>query len=517
VAARASLLLAIVALAVALPARVRAQVEEEVEGGGVFIPEDEEAVPADPIDEGAPTDDGTDSETDASAPRPLVIELAPARDPNAPIAPEPLRFTLANGMQVILAPVPGRRFVAVAVTYDVGASDAPSGWSGLAHLTEHLMFSGTDELNEVEVYLRLEAAGAVERNGETTVDRSIFYEMLPASQLEWAFWIESQRMARMLAGLTEARVARQRQVVLHEGWERGAYGWRGLLAHQLYAGIFSDSHPYAAIVERDDDVRAISLRHVQTFFQQHYGPDDATLVVVGGFDPEVVRASVERYFAPIVRSAPRPPAVELAPVAPLDHERRITVEIQDERDRLFVAWPTPALYEPGDAECDVLAMLLSQRRDAPIRAALLESGLALDVFVRQRSHAHGSMFVIEAVPSPGVSISGLLQAIDGALARVRAEPFDEEAVSEARGVWERQMRLGAEDLIGRAVRLGGSTEAFVPTLDAELRRYHEVSAEDVRGVVRDWLPPDRRLILVGAANPDAPPRGRLRQDERVAR
>ena len=485
------------------PALARAQdVEERVEEGGVFVPEDEPAAEEDASDEATP---------------PLVIELAPERDPNAPIAPEPVRFTLPNGMRVILAPVPGRRFVAVAVTYDVGSSDAPSGWTGLAHLTEHLMFSGTDELNEVEIYLRLEAAGAVERNGETTVDRSIFYEMLPGAQLDWAFWIESQRMARLLAGLTEARVARQREVVLHEGWERGAYGWRGVLAHQLYAGIFSESHPYASIVERDDDVRAISLPHVQTFFQQHYGPDDATLVVVGGFDPERVRASVERYFGPIVRSAPRPPDPELAPVAPLDHEQHVTVEIQDERDRLFVAWPTPALYAPGDAECDVLATLLSQRRDAPLRAALLETGLALDVMVRQRSHAHGSIFMIEAVPSPGVNIATLLGAIDTALARVRAQPFDEPAVVEARERWERQMRLGAEDLVGRAVRLGGSTDAFVPTLDAELRRYRDVGADDVRDTVSRWLPSDRRLVLVGAANPNAPPRGRVRQDERIAR
>jgi len=325
-------LLLLVASCVTAPTVAASQdVTEEVVGGGVFVPPPEE--PEEPEGLG-------------EAEAPLVVELPRARDPDAPASPEPIRFRLDNGLRVILQPVPGRRFSALAVTYRVGSRHTPPGWSGLAHLTEHLMFSGTDELNEVEVYLRLEAAGAVERNGETGPDRTIFYELLPTSQLPWALFLESQRMARMLAGLTEARVERQREVVLHEGWERGAYGWRGLLAEQLYAGTFGDEHPYRAIVERADDVSAARLRHVQWFFQRYYAPDQATLVVVGGFDPARVRPLIERRFGPIRRSGPAPEAEPAPPVEPLPHERRLEVEIQHDRDQLYLAWPTPALYAP---------------------------------------------------------------------------------------------------------------------------------------------------------------------------
>lgn len=486
------------------PGLARAQgVTEEVEAGGIFVPEleGEEETP--------------EPEEEEEARRPLVIELPPPRELDGPIAPAPITFTLENGLRVMLQPIEGRRFSAVAMTYHVGSADQPSGWTGLAHLTEHLMFAGTDVLNEVEVFMRLEAAGAVERNAETSPDRTIYYEVLPSAQLEWAFWIEAERLARMLAGLTEARLDRQRQIVLHEGFERGIYGWRGLLAQSLFRGVFPDGHPYAQpVIEREEDVRAVRLRHVQSFFQRHYAPDNATLSVVGGFDPEVIRASIERHFGPIRRSAPAPDAPRPDPVAPLDHERQILLEVQHDRDQVYVAWPTPALYAAGDAELDVLSTLMGRRRTAPVRDALVESGLALEALVQQRSYRDASLFTIQAVPAPGHDAAELVRAIDEALARVHEAPFDEEAVREAREIWARRERLRVEDLATRAIHLGTATDAYVPTLENERQRYLTVDAEAVRRTVQRWLPQGRRLVMIARAEPSGAPQGRVILDRR---
>ncbi|MEZ4335151.1 MAG: pitrilysin family protein [Sandaracinaceae bacterium] len=384
------------ALLAAVPSMALAQVEEEVEDGGALLSPEDLAPP----DEGqvSPAEALPEALPEATEPEDPVLE------PAGPIDAPPIRFTLDNGLRVVLVPVPGRRFAAVGVSYDVGSGDVPEGWTGLAHLTEHLMFSGTDVLDEIDVYRRLEAAGAVVRNAVTTVDRTSYYAILPVSTMEQALWIESHRMARVLAGLDQARLERQREVILHEGWERNLYGWAGTMHQLRYAGVFPEGHPYTRFVEREDDVRAIRLRHVQWFFQRHYGPDDATLLVVGGFDPDRVRASIERHFAPIRRSAPTAERAPPAPVRPLARERRITVRIQNDRDQVEVTWPTPALFDEGDAALDVLSALLVERRESPLYAALVESGIALDVGARQYSHDHGSVFVLAAVPARGHTV-----------------------------------------------------------------------------------------------------------------
>ncbi len=426
---------------------------------------------------------------------------------------EPIRFTLDNGLRVLLQPVPGRRFVAIGVTYDVGSGDVPEGWTGLAHLTEHLMFSGTDALDEVAVYRRLEAAGAVVRNAATSVDRTTYYEVLPVAQMEHAIWIESHRMARLLAGLTEARLDRQREVVLHEGWERNLYGWRGVMYQQRYLGVFPEGHPYTRFVEREDDVRAIRLPHVQWFFQRYYGPDDATLIAVGGFDPARVRASIERHFGPIRRSAPRVERPAPPPVRPLSQPRQITVRVQSDRDQIEVVWPTPALFAEGDAALDLLSGLLVDRREAPLFAALVGSGVALELHARQYSHDHGSVFVISAVPARGHTVQECLVAIDRALSQVREHPFSDADVDRARHVWARLQRLDVEDLGARFGLLAATRDDYVPTLSHERERYLGVDAADLREVVRTWLPPGRRLVLRSRAERGAPPRAQILSDE----
>ncbi len=466
-------------------------VEEEVEAGALLGPED--LAPPDARDAVEPED-------------PV---LSPAASNEAPIE----RYTLANGLRVVLAPVPGRRFAAVGVSYDVGSGDVPEGWTGLAHLTEHLMFSGTDQLDEIDVYRRLEAAGAVVRNAVTTVDRTTYYAVLPVATMEQALWIESHRMARVLAGLDEARVERQREVILHEGWERNLYGWLGTLHQLRYAGVFPPGHPYTRFVEREDDLRAIQLRHVQWFFQRHYGPDDATLLVVGGFDVERVRASIERHFAPIRRSAPRAEPPRPPPVAPLAGERRIVVRIQSDRDLVEVVWPTPALFDEGDAALDVLSGLLVDRREAPLHAALVESGIALEAMARQYSHDHGSVFAIAATPARGHTADECLAAIDAAMARVRAEPFAADAVARARGEWARRTALDVEDLGARLGLLAAARAEHVPTLEHERARYLAVDADAVRRVVEAWLPRERRLVLIARASPVAPPQAEILSDE----
>lgn len=506
---RARTALALLAL---VPATASAQdVTEEVEGGGMVLsPEDLAPPEVEAVDEGG-AGEALAAELDA----PDVPEV-PA-PPAGPVAPEPTELQLANGMRVLLQPVPGRRFAAVVLSYRVGSADAPEGWSGLSHLTEHLMFSGTDRLGPSEIYLRLEAAGAVTRNGETTLDRSTFYCVLPSAQLRWALWIESQRMARMLAGLDEARLRRERALVLHEGSERGLYGWRGLWTRTLYGAVMPIGHPYDGIVERADDVRAVRLRHVQWFFQRHFAPDRATLAIVGGFDPTTLRAEIERHFGPIRRSAPPLEPEAIPPVAPLEAERRIDLSIQDRRARLTLAWPTPALYDEGDAALDVIAAVLTDERDGPLHAALIDTGLAVELDVRQRSHARGSVFTIDVRPAHGQGLDAVQTALDEALDAARTAGLDEAAVGRAVSRWARRQRLRQLDLDARARALATATERYIPSLERERQRYEAVDVAAVARTFERWLPRRRRVVLRGIASLDAPSAGAVVRDTGATR
>lgn len=421
-------------------------------------------------------------------------------------------FTLANGVRVRLDPVPDRHFAALTITYEVGARDSPRGWSGLAHLSEHAMFSGTDTFDDVSIYLHFDATGAITTNAETNPDRTVYYELLPVGALDWALYVESQRMARTLAGLDEARVDRQREVVTSEGWQSGDYGWRGLRERMILEGTFGPDHPYASIIEDRNDVDALRLRHVQWFLQQHYRPDRAVISVVGGFDPETLRASIERYFGPIVtRPEAAPVRTGSTEVVRLTTDRRIVLDVPDDRDHITIAWPSAALRTPHDAALDMIASYLRRR----IERELFASGAVYSWSVRQSSMSLGSVFRIDVEPMPGRSIEATIEALDALLASAREESFTGPADARAPAVWAASVDNHREDLLYRARLLGeGSAEALV-TLDSEAARYRSVTPESLRQAMATWLPAVGRVVVVARSDPGSFAYGSVRSDRIV--
>lgn len=260
------------------------------------------------------------------------------RDPErfALHAPDPERYRLANGLEVVLDPLPGRREVTVHVTYHVGIADEPRGWTSLAHLVEHLMFEGSRHVPADAYIPWLERAGSVDRNATTSLDRTEYYQTVPSEQLETVLFLESDRMAYLLSTLTERNVEEQRRVVERERVERRVLSGRGALPAVLAEALYPEGHPYRDADERPEDLAAIRLAHVQWFVQSYYQPANATLVVSGGFDPALARGRIERWFGAIRRSGPRP-ARRPTPRIRLEDETRIVVEAPLTNDELAVA------------------------------------------------------------------------------------------------------------------------------------------------------------------------------------
>jgi zinc protease len=283
----------------------------------------------------------------AGDPAPSVAQpAAPAASQVPEIAFE--KYTLPNGLEVILHVDRKLPIVHVNQWYHVGSKNEKPGRTGFAHLFEHMMFQGSKNVPG-EYFSIVEELGANLQeggvNGTTDNDRTNYFATVPSGNLETLLWLESDRLATLLDGIDEAKLANQRDVVKNErrqGLENQPYGrWWELLAFEL----FPYGHPYSwPVIGSMADLTAASLDDVKEFFRTYYTPNNLSLVIAGDFDPAEAKRLVEKYFGPI----PPGPALSRPKVDPvvLDSGKAIEVADRVPQERVYLVYSTPALYQP---------------------------------------------------------------------------------------------------------------------------------------------------------------------------
>src|SRR4051812_37000786 len=220
------------------------------------------------------------------------------------------KYQLPNGLTVILSEDHRLPQVAVDVWYHVGAANQAPGRSGFAHLFEHMMFTGSKHV-QPDIHAVFSALGISNYNGTTNFDRTNYFEEVPSNQLAVGLWAESDRMGYLLDTLDEQKLKVQRDVVSNEKRQNTENRPYGMATQRLYDLLFPKPHPYYEGVIGDiADIQAAALADVRNFFRQFYGPNNASLALVGDFDPGVARQLVEKYFAAI----PRGPDIKLPDV-----------------------------------------------------------------------------------------------------------------------------------------------------------------------------------------------------------
>ena len=316
------------------------------------------------------------------------------------------RFTLPNGLQVIVHEDHSVPIVAVNLWYRVGSKDEHPGRTGLAHLFEHLMFEGSAHVPAGQFDELLESAGGI-NNGSTATDRTNYWETVPADALELALFLEADRMGGLLDALTEEKLNAQRDVVKNE--RRQTYENRpyGLAWETIHAALYPSDHPYHwPIIGSMADLDAATLSDVKAFFQSYYAPTNASLCVAGDAHVEQVLELAERYFAPIPPAAP-PPVVRVSPLQ-LSQHQLLTLEDEVHLPRLYFTWSSPAIYAPNDAELDVLGLALAQGKSARLyRTLVYEKKIAQDVEAFQASALLGSTFHIVVTARPETNLDEL--------------------------------------------------------------------------------------------------------------
>ena len=412
------------------------------------------------------------------------------------------KYKLKNGLEVILLEDHRLPLVAVNLWYHVGPANERPGRTGFAHLFEHMMFQGSKNVGDDAHFRLLEGAGASDINGTTDFDRTNYFETLPSNQLELALWLESDRMGFLLDTLDAGRLANQRDVVRNErrqGVENSPYG---LVEEEMFHQLFPKGHPYYAwVIGSHADIEAARLDDVREFFRQYYAPNNASLAIVGDIDKAKTKALVEKYFGPIPAGPPVPKIDAKTP--PVTSERRAVVGDQVELPRVYMAWLTDPIYQPGDAEAGLLARILGGGKSSRLYKRLVyEKQIAQDVMAQQYPLILGSVFYIQATAKPGVKPEELEKAIDEELTALRKDGPTQSELERARNVIESEIIRGLETLGG----FGGVADRLNQYnhylgdpgyLARDLERYAKAAPVALQKVAQQKLTNNSRVVIYG--------------------
>ena len=433
----------------------------------------------------------------------LVLGAHAETAPETPTISIPFEeYDLDNGLHVILSEDHSVPFVRVNLWYRVGAKDEVEGRSGFAHLFEHLMFQGSANMDG-EYFAPLQRIGA-QINGTTNMDRTNYFEGVPSEQLPLALWLEADRMGFLLPALTQEKLDNQKLVVRNE--RRQSYENRpyGMTWWWLFENLYPEGHPYhIPTIGKHEDIDAANLEDVKAFFRQWYLPNNASLSIAGDFDPAEAKALVAKYFGDLA-SGPQPePILEVEPTV-LTEANVIRKTDDVPHNKVWLAWHSPAVYQPGDAELDTLSSVLSAGKDSRLYQALIEkSQLAQDVEAYQVSMLLGSFYVVEATASEGVDPDELVSAIDAVLAEVKENGVTEDEVALAKINWEasffrRLTTIGAKaNLLNQYYIQTGDTNYIAK----DLARFQNVTPDGVK-TAAETLGAGRVVLHIGPETAD---------------
>jgi zinc protease len=379
-----------------------------------------------------------------------LAQPAPKLAPTKPLKVPALtyeRYTLPNGLTVLLHEDHRLPLVAVDLWYHVGPVNEAKGRTGFAHLFEHMMFEGSEHVGEKAHFRYLEGAGATDINGTTDFDRTNYFETVPSNELELALWLESDRMGFLLEKLDREKLTNQRDVVRNER-RQGENQPYELSDEQVYHQLFAPDHPYyGSVIGSHADIEAARLMDVRNFFRNYYTPNNANIAIAGDFDKAKLKQLVERYFGPIPRG-PEPPPVTVT-TAPIASQKTATVTDTVQLPRVSYAWLMPPAFQPGDADAEMLMNILGGGKASRLyRKLVYEKQIAQSAECQLNSLRLGSVAQCDVIARPGVKPEDLQREIEVELRAVR-----EQGPSQAELDGARNSHLTG--LISGLQRLGG--------------------------------------------------------------
>ena len=425
----------------------------------------------------------------------LVSGAAPDRPGTINIPFE--RYTLPNGLTVILSQDRATPTVAVNVWYHVGSKNEVPGRTGFAHLFEHVMFTGSGHV-PYGLHDKLTEGVGGTNNGTTSNDRTTYYETIPSNYLESALWIEADRMGFLLDTLDLAKLNAQRDIVKNErrqSLDNQPYGRAGELLSQA---TYPSSHPYSwDVIGSMEDLSAASEEDVKNFFRLYYAPNNAFLSIVGDFDPAQAKTWVAKYFDGV----PRGRAITRPAVGPvkLTEEKRLVFEDHVQVPRLYVQWPSVGEKSDDQYALDVLGAILTGPRTARLTKALVfEQQAAANVSAGQGSNEDVGEFLMVITPRPEHSLTDLEAAADSVIEKMKTEGPTAEEIQKAVAGEELAFIRGLESNLNKAMTLsdGAGFHGDPAFFKTEYQKSLAVTAADVKRVANTYLTKGRVVLSI---------------------
>lgn len=423
------------------------------------------------------------------------------------------KYTLANGLEVILHEDTSDPIAAVAVQYHVGSNREVPGRTGFAHLFEHMMFQESQHVGQDQFFRKIQAAGGT-LNGGTSRDGTIYFQVVPNNALEMVLWLEADRLGFLRPKITQEAFANQQNVVKNEK-RQGENRPYGYTTHIIGKLLYPEGHPYNwTVIGEMEDLTLATLKDVHEFHQKWYRPSNATLVVAGDFDQRQTKQWIEKYFGEIESGVkvddPKPQSVTLDKNKMAYWEDKFA-----NAPELNMVIPTVEDFHPDAYALSFLGQLFSYGKKAPLYKVIVEEKkLAPSVSGFQMSNEIAGEFRIRIRTFPNVDLDDVKDAIFESFQKLETESFTEEDVERIKAGLETQFYNGMSSILYKSFQLAQYNEyagspGYVTTdlenikavTKADILRVYETYIKDKPYVMTSFVPRGKMELIVEGSEP----------------
>ncbi len=415
------------------------------------------------------------------------------------------KYQLDNGLTVILHEDKSDPIVGVAIQYHVGSNREVPGRTGFAHLFEHMLFQESQHVGQDQFFKIIQNAGGT-LNGGTSKDGTVYYEVVPKNALETALWLESDRMGWLLSTVTQAAFENQQEVVQNEKRQRVDNRPYGHSNYVMIKNMYPEDHPYNwTTIGELEDLQNATLADVREFYEQWYGPNNATMVIAGDINKREVKSLIKKYFGEIKpgpdNGNPEPQLVKLSNTKKVYHEDnfarspRLTMNFASVDQRHFDA---PAL--------ELLGQLLGDGKKSPLYKVIVEEKkLAPSVYAYSGTQEIAGTFDVVLTGFPSTSLTEAENAIFEAFERFEIDEFTTADLERLKAKYETSFYNGISSVLGKGYQLAYYNEYFgsPDAIAIELQKVLDVNKSDVKRVYEKYVK-DQNYVLTSFV-----PRGKV--------